>query len=115
MTSPLVGNQGAAFIYGPQKGCKQDDLARLDQGIEHIIRIYLDACLSDSAKSAKRFDEIQNTPGSGASGGSVAAFLACVPQTKIVSGLDFIAAESQLDDKIRKADIVITGEGSFDE
>ena len=41
VTSPLLGPQGAAHVFGPQKGAQPNDLDRLDKSIEHIIRVYL--------------------------------------------------------------------------
>ena len=54
--------------------------------------------------------------GSGASGGIVGAFKAVFGDiTQVVSGLDFIADLAHLEDKIKEVDLVITGEGSYDE
>ncbi len=56
------------------------------------------------------------TPSAGASGGIVGAFLALFKErTSIVSGMDFVANLTDLNEKIGMSDLVVTGEGSFDD
>lgn len=73
------------------------------------MKLYVD---NDEA----RHQAIAIQPGSGACGGIVGAFRALFPaQTKVVSGMDFIADLCDLEQKIKESDLVITGEGSYDE
>lgn len=62
------------------------------------------------------FQKVANTPSAGASGGSVGAMLALFgDNAKVVSGMDFVAELTDLDTKIKNNDLIITGEGSFDD
>ena len=57
-----------------------------------------------------------NSPSAGASGGFVGAMLALFgDNAKVVSGMDFVAELTDLDQKIQRNDLIITGEGSFDD
>ena len=63
-------------------------------------------------------DQVAMVPGAGASGGLVGAFLALFghdnEQVKVVSGMDFVAELTNLEERIAESDLIITGEGSFD-
>ena len=62
--------------------------------MEYIIRLYID-CLNSHLSQVDRdliFDGLKNTPGTGAAGGLVAAFLACFKKAKIVNGMDYISS-----------------------
>ncbi|MFE4835896.1 glycerate kinase [Arthrobacter sp. NPDC056691] len=98
VTAPLTGPQGAASVFGPQKGATGAQVHLLDQALERFSVL----AGVDPA-----------TPGSGAAGGAGYGFMAAYG-ANISSGADRIAELVQLDERIRKADLVITGEGSFD-
>lgn len=90
----MLGINGAAYIFGPQKGAKPEDLPLLDRNMEHIIRLYID-CLNPHLSQSERdaiFSKIAGTPGTGAAGGLVAALLACFKKAKIVNGMDYISS-----------------------
>lgn len=113
VTSPLLGPAGAAYVFGPQKGAKtQEQIECLDRNIEHVVRMYLTGRLGND----DLLERVATTPGAGASGGLVGAFIALFghDKVKIVSGMDFVAELSNLEQKIVESDLVITGEGSFD-
>ena len=75
------------------------------------MRTYLRA----TEGSDDRFGSLAVTPSAGACGGIVGAFLALFGErTSIVSGMDFVANLTDLNDKIASSDLVVTGEGSFD-
>jgi glycerate kinase len=103
--NPLVGLHGASNVYGPQKGATREDVLRLDAALEHFSAVLekgLEGCPPGLAA----------LPGGGAAGGIGAALLALggrrVPGIALVTGL--CGLEAELD----AADLVITGEGSFD-
>lgn len=98
VTNPLCGPNGAIFVYGPQKGADENDVKVMDD----ILLRY-----------AKFFKMDPMEEGTGAAGGlsfALKNFLG----GKIVSGAKLFISEIGLEDKIKSADIVITGEGRMD-
>lgn len=103
VTNPLCGENGAAYVFSPQKGASKNDVKLLDDGLRNIGEIFEKA-------SGKK---IINLPGAGAAGGiggGLSAFLNC----ELQSGFDVLARAASLEDKIRRSDAVITGEGKTD-
>jgi glycerate kinase len=102
--NPLVGLHGASNVYGPQKGASREDVLLLDAALEHF-----------SAVLEKAFDltpGLAAQPGGGAAGGLGAALLAL--GGRVVSGIGLITTAIGLEAELDAADLVITGEGSFD-
>jgi glycerate 2-kinase len=95
--NPLLGPDGAAAIFGPQKGAAASDVPVLEAGLAHFARV---------------LGGDPNVPGAGAAGGAAFGLLAWGVQLR--SGAEEIAARSGLDAAIPTADLVITGEGRFD-
>lgn len=106
VTNPLVGPQGAAAVYGPQKGLQPADITRFDAAADRIGDLL---CAHFNAPLTRKHE-----PGAGAAGG-VAFGLRIAVGAELRPGLDLVAQWLQLDARIRAADIVITGEGRFDE
>ena len=102
MDNPLIGKNGAARVYGPQKGATPRMVEDLDKGLRHLSRLV-------AAELGKRI----NIPGGGAAGGLAAGALAFL-NGRIVSGAESIMTANAFDRALRNADWVITGEGSFD-
>ena len=102
VTNPLYGPQGAAYIYGHQKGADDAMVARLDQGLRRFAQI---------VKQENEFEA--NFPGAGAAGGLGAGAVWGL-QAQLKSGFQSIAALTGLEDKVQACDLVITGEGSLD-
>lgn len=70
----------------------------LDTNIDHVVRMYLKALHGDDSA----FDELKVKPSAGASGGIVGAFMALFgDRTTTVSGMDFVANLTDLNDKIK--------------
>ena len=101
--NPLVGSNGASFVYGPQKGATQKMVETLDKALKQYAEV-LKRNLNIS---------VANTPGSGAAGGMGAAFFAFT-NSSFEQGVELVIDAISLDDKIRTADLVITGEGRLD-
>jgi len=101
--NPLCGDDGAARIYGPQKGATTEMVQRLDRGLARLARIVREQLNRDIAR----------VPGAGAAGGLAAGAMAFMNAT-LVSGIDTIIAYSSLRSELESADWIITGEGSFD-
>lgn len=103
VTNPLCGDQGCSAIYGPQKGATKEMIQDMD------------AWMADFAELAKKsFPQADaNTPGTGAAGGMGFAFLTFF-HSVLESGIQIVLCETRLEDYIKDADIVITGEGRLD-
>jgi glycerate kinase len=102
----LLGPQGAAAIYGLQKGLVPGDVAKMD----HVsARLALLLCARFGQP-----DTLMDLPGAGAAGGIAFGLMAAANAT-LLPGFDLVAAWLDLDRRIAAADIVITGEGRFDD
>jgi glycerate 2-kinase len=108
VTNPLCGPQGAAAVYGPQKGASPQDVVFLDKGLCHF-----------SGVAAKKYPKVagspenKDIPGAGAAGGLGFAFLQFL-NGRLESGVEMIMDAIGLENEIRSADLVITGEGTMD-
>ncbi|MFC8304065.1 glycerate kinase [Specibacter sp. NPDC057265] len=105
--NPLLGPDGAATIFGPQKGATTAHVAHLEKSLERYFRVMANA-LGTAAVDAL------DAPGAGAAGGTGYAALA-VLSAKRRSGIEVILELTGLAEKIHGADLVVTGEGSLDE
>jgi glycerate kinase len=104
--SPVFGPHGAAAVYGPQKGLAAADLPRFEAEGRRLAAL-LCRHLGVGAEQLTR-------PGAGAAGG-IAFGLAAALGARIVSGSALVAEWLGLDERLRAADWVLTGEGRFDE
>ncbi|MFD1020272.1 glycerate kinase family protein [Thalassobacillus hwangdonensis] len=103
VTNPFYGVEGAAHVYGPQKGASHEEVLELDEGLQQFATIV----------EAKYGVALQDIPGAGAAGGLGGA-LAGVLGAEMKPGFEIIAALTGLEKKVKTADLVITGEGSLD-
>jgi glycerate 2-kinase len=103
VTNPLVGVQGAARVFGPQKGAGPEVVSRLDRGLEQWARVV--------ERDVGR--DVADLPGSGAAGGLGAAFAALLDATPL-PGADWVLDEAGFDAALAGAAVVVTGEGSWD-
>ena len=103
VTNPLCGENGAAYVFGPQKGATPEMVEALDARAKRFAE--------ESAKRMGR--DCQNTPGAGAAGGLGYAFLQYM-NAECRSGIDLLLDTIHFDDMLQDADLVITGEGSAD-
>jgi glycerate kinase len=101
--SPLLGNNGATRVFGPQKGASKNDLEILECALSR---------LADVVAEQFGFD-YRDEPGAGAAGG-LGFGLMSFCGAKIRRGFDVVAEAVGLESKIKDADVVITGEGSLD-
>jgi glycerate kinase len=101
--NPLFGPEGAAAVFGPQKGASSDEVRVLDAGLRRFAEIVARDCGI----------EVTDVPGSGAAGGLGAGLMAVAGST-IEPGFDLVAETVGLRDCIAAADAVITGEGRLD-
>lgn len=103
VTSPFVGPFGAARVFAPQKGASAKDVDVLEERM----------CALASRMKNETGVDVSNAPGAGAAGGLGGAFIAYAG-AKMVSGVERVMDYIGLDEAIRGADMVITGEGRSD-
>lgn len=108
VTNPLLGPSGATMVYGPQKGGDKKSLKALEKGMANWAKVVQE--WSDNRGGAPNLAEI---PGTGAAGG-VGFALHAVLGGELVPGWKLFSKLMRLEDEIASADLVITGEGSFD-
>lgn len=101
--NPLCGPNGASLVYGPQKGATPKMVEVLDKNLRHFAEIIK----NDLGK------DLLNVPGSGAAGGLGAGLLAMLG-AEIKSGIDIVMEVTGFEDKVKEADLIITGEGATD-
>lgn len=104
VNNPLLGPNGATWVYGPQKGADEAQLTRLEGGMENYHRVLTQA-------SGK---EVNTIPGSGAAGGMGAALL-WFTNAELKPGISMVLELLDAQKFIKEADLVITGEGRLDE
>jgi glycerate 2-kinase len=107
VTNPLLGERGAAAIYGPQKGAGPAQVELLDRRLERWADV-----LEAAAGRSER-----DTPGAGAAGGLGFGLLAIAHHFRsleLVSGVDLVMDETDLAGKLAGAALVVTGEGRID-
>jgi glycerate kinase len=103
VTNPLLGGDGAAAVFGPQKGASARDVAVLEAGLTRFGNV-LERDLGV---------DVRDLPGAGAAGGLAAGLVAFLG-ARVASGFDVVAGTCGFSEKLARADLVITGEGSFD-
>lgn len=103
VTNPLCGENGCSVVFGPQKGADRDMIAKMDMWLLNYAGIAKEA-FPNADKNAK---------GAGAAGGLGFAFMTFL-NGKLVGGIDLILKETKLEEYIKNADIVVTGEGKLD-
>ena len=103
VTNKLCGKEGASYIYGPQKGASAEDVKILDKNLLHIGNL-IEKDLGVNVLDIK---------GGGAAGGLGAGMVAFFG-AKLRPGVDIIFDTLSVEEKIKDADLIITGEGQFD-
>lgn len=103
VTNPLCGENGATYIYGPQKGVTDDLKEALDQGMAQFARCTASAFGVDDSKAE----------GAGAAGGLGFAFLSYL-NARLTPGIELILNAVDLKSELADANIVVTGEGRLD-
>lgn len=101
--NPLTGETGAANVFGRQKGATEEMVKILDNNLKHYAELI--------RKDVKV--DVENIPGAGAAGGLGAGLMAFL-NAELRKGIDIVVEYSKLEEKIKGADFVITGEGSID-
>ncbi len=103
VTNPLCGPEGASLVYGPQKGADAEVARELDAA----LRRYAEVVERDVSVP------VIDVPGAGAAGGLGAGLIAFLG-ARIEPGLEVVAGVVRLRERLRGADLVLTGEGCLD-
>jgi len=102
--NPTLGPDGAAAVFGPQKGATAETVPLLEANLTHFFEIV----------AAHHGVDVRSLRGGGAAGALSAGLLAFLGG-RIVSGIDLLLDEMNFADQLRTADLIITGEGRMDE
>jgi glycerate kinase len=105
VNNPLLGPNGAASVYGPQKGMKAEDWPRFDREALRMAELLCEQLGLELA--------LTQVPGSGAAGG-IAFGLMAAARAELVAGFPLVSHWLDLDARLAQADCVLTGEGRFD-
>ncbi|NRF37529.1 glycerate kinase [Pedobacter sp. LMG 31643] len=100
----LLGDQGAAAVFGPQKGASPEQVKKLDQALHKLSALALHHTGRDMA-----------TIKYGGTAGGAAAGLYAFLNARLVNGIDHFLSLTDFNSALERADLVITGEGSIDE
>ncbi|TCD02945.1 glycerate kinase [Pedobacter psychroterrae] len=100
----LLGDQGSAAVFGPQKGASPDEVKKLDQALNKLSAVALHHTGRDMA--AIKY---------GGTAGGAAAGLYAFLNARLVNGIDHFLSLTDFNSALERADLVITGEGSIDE
>ena len=103
VSNPLCGSQGASRIYGPQKGATPEVIEELDESLAYFAGIIKRDLNKD----------VKDIPGAGAAGGLGASLMAFL-NAELRPGIEIIIEIVKLEQAIKGADLVITGEGKID-
>jgi glycerate 2-kinase len=104
VSNPLLGPEGAAHVFGPQKGASPDDVALLEIGMRRLCEVM-------RKQTGKSVEEMEHAGAAGGVAGMMNAFF----DAKLVNGIDYFLQLTGFDRVFADADVVITGEGSLDE
>lgn len=103
VTNPLIGENGASAIFGPQKGATAEMVHVLDQNLLHFADVMKEQLGQD----------IAHMDGAGAAGGLGAGLIAFL-NAELKKGIDLVIEYTELEEQVKGADYVFTGEGSID-
>ncbi|PCL91346.1 glycerate kinase family protein [Paenibacillus lautus] len=103
VTNPLCGETGASHVFGPQKGATPEMIEQLDRNLRHYAGVMKQQLGKD----------IIDYPGAGAAGGLGSGLMVFLNGT-LKKGIDMVVDYTGLEEKVRQADMVWTGEGGMD-
>jgi len=117
--NPLLGARGAARAFGPQKGATPEMVEVLESGMEHYARLLVEGATPDARLLAQRATQSSNfvaavdQPSAGAAGGLGFA-LGVALRAESFRGIELLLNVTGFDERLKLADLVITGEGRLD-
>ncbi len=101
--NPFIGQQGASYVFGSQKGATVEMIEQLDFNLTHYANIIQE-------KIGISIHSLKGAGAAGGLGGALVSFL----QGKMEQGINIVIRESRLEEKLQNASLVITGEGQMD-
>lgn len=104
VTNPLCGENGAVYVYGPQKGVKPEERKTMDTVMQHYALKTAEFTGNDNSQVS----------GAGAAGGLGFAFLNYLPNVELKSGISIVLEALDLEKELKDTDVVVTGEGKLD-
>lgn len=104
VTNPLCGENGAVYVYGPQKGVKREEREPMDEAMKHYAKVTAEFIGKDNSLMA----------GAGAAGGLGFAFLSYLPNVELKPGIAVVLETIGLEEELKDADVAVTGEGRLD-
>jgi glycerate 2-kinase len=102
--SPMVGPEGAAHVYGPQKGATPRQVQQLDEGLAHLAELF-------RQQLGVSVEQQRGAGAAGGMGGGLVAFLGAT----LRSGIELVLEHTGFEDRVRGCDLCLTGEGRLDE
>ncbi|MBL7113612.1 MAG: glycerate kinase [Bacteroidales bacterium] len=102
--NPLYGENGAAYVYAPQKGANPEQVKDLDNGLRNFAEVV----------DSKYNRDINTFPGAGAAGGMGAGAMIFL-NAKLVNGIKMVMDQTNFAEQVNRADVIITGEGRMDD
>jgi glycerate kinase len=103
VSNPLCGPKGAARVYGPQKGATPEMIEELDKSLSYFAEL--------TKRDLNK--DVKDIPGAGAAGGLGASLMAFL-DAELRPGIEIMIEAVKLEQAIKDADLVITGEGKID-
>ncbi len=103
VANPLLGPEGATRVYGPQKGLRAEELPKAEGCLRRLAEVL----------RARTGQAVEEEAGAGAAGG-LGFGLKVFAGGRFQSGAALFATQARLEDRIRQADLVVTGEGALD-
>jgi len=103
VNNPLTGKNGAAYVFGPQKGAKREEISFFDNNLRHLSKL-----LTQTTGFADEY-----IPGTGAAGG-LPACIKAFTEASLENGFNLISELVNLESQVKQSDLVITGEGKLD-
>jgi glycerate 2-kinase len=103
VSNPLIGKNGASYIFGPQKGATPEIVEVLEQNLAHFAQII-------KTQLGINIATVQGTGAAGGLGAGLMAFL----NADLKKGINLVIEHTDLEEKTKGADFVFTGEGSID-
>lgn len=100
----LLGEVGASSVYGPQKGANPDDVYLLDEGLKRLNDFFI-------REYGRDYSTLKGGGAAGGAGAGLCAFLGA----KLEPGIDVVLRIVRFESLVRDCDMVVTGEGKFDE
>lgn len=103
VVNPLYGEKGAAYVFSPQKGAAENEVLILDEGLRRLAKV-------SSTVLGKDYSLCEGAGAAGGLGFGLMAFLGA----RLTKGIEYVLDKTDFSEKIKDADLIITGEGKLD-